>query len=76
MMASYSLAAAVLSPVNRLTETNIALMGASIASQRLLDLLLVKRDLKTKIYLLTSKIHYESKTVTSHGPAGKKCLTS
>jgi ATP-binding cassette subfamily B protein len=44
MIASYSLASALLAPVNRLTETNIALMGASVASQRLLDLLLVKKE--------------------------------
>jgi len=41
MMASYSLAIGILAPIGRLVDTNISLMGASVASQRLLDLLLV-----------------------------------
>ncbi len=44
MMAAYSLLANMLPSVNRLVDANISLQGASVASQRLLDMLLVNRE--------------------------------
>jgi ATP-binding cassette subfamily B protein len=44
MMAAYSLLANMLPSVNRLVDANISLQGASIASQRLLDMLLVEEE--------------------------------
>ena len=44
MIAAYSLLANMLPAVNRLVEANILLQGASIAVQRLMDLLLVETE--------------------------------
>lgn len=44
MMASYALLANMIPAVNGLIDSNISLQGASIASRRLLDLLLVERE--------------------------------
>ena len=47
MIAAYSLLANMLPAVNRLVEANILLQGASIAVQRLMDLLLVETEKNT-----------------------------
>ena len=47
MMAAYSLLANMLPAVNRLVDANISLQGASIAVQRLFDLLLVGKEQNT-----------------------------
>jgi ABC-type bacteriocin/lantibiotic exporter with double-glycine peptidase domain len=47
MMASFSLLANMLPAVNRLVDANISLQGASIAVQRLMDMLLVNKEAKT-----------------------------
>lgn len=47
MVAAYSLLANMLPAINRLVEANIALQGASIAIQRLFDLLLVEKEKNT-----------------------------
>ncbi len=44
MMAAYSLLANMLPAINRIVEANISLQGASIAVQRLFDLLLVEQE--------------------------------
>ncbi|KAA3656182.1 MAG: peptidase domain-containing ABC transporter [Calditrichaeota bacterium] len=44
MMASYSLLANMLPAINRLVGANISLQGASIAIQRLFDMLLVEKE--------------------------------
>jgi ATP-binding cassette subfamily B protein len=47
MMAAYSLLANMLPAINRLIEANLALQGASVAVQRLFDLLLVEKEKNT-----------------------------
>lgn len=47
MMAAYSLLANMLPAINRLVDANISLQGASIAVQRLFDLLLVEKERNT-----------------------------
>ena len=44
MMAAYSLLAYLLPSVHRLADANISLQGASIASQRLMDMFLVEKE--------------------------------
>lgn len=47
MMAAYSLLTNLLPAINRLVDANISLQGASIAIQRLFDLLLVEKEKST-----------------------------
>lgn len=44
MIAAYTLAAGILSPINRLVGANISLQSANIAAMRIMDMLLIKKE--------------------------------
>ncbi|MCA9731686.1 MAG: peptidase domain-containing ABC transporter [Deferribacteres bacterium] len=62
MMASYSLLANMLPAINRLVGANISLQGASIAVQRLFDLLLVEKEHNhgEKAFSMNDAIHIKN----------------